>query len=147
MRHLIALNDGLGITIALMTDKYRSGIADEQWIPGIASEKDWVIITQDKGKKPKEKGLTARNNNKLPRLCLEYCVTHILVAQSIARMQVLDKCNAIGFAWSKILLVGNYPQGSRFSLKLSKSRSPLSCGISLTLVEPNKKGNNTIETL
>lgn len=147
MQHILAYRSSQDLTVALLTDMFKSGEGDEVWIPRIAVEKKWVIVTQDKGRKPKEKGRIARNSNKLPRLCLEYGVTHILVSQVIAQMPALEKCNAVGFAWDKILLVGNYDEGSRFSMKLSNFRSPLSCGIGLSLVKPNARGNNVLADL
>lgn len=140
MQHILSSRVGQGLNIALITDKFKSGVIDDTWIPQIASEGAWVVITSDKGKQPRDKC-------KLPRLCLEYGVTHILVSQTIGKMKASAKCDAVGFAWDRIMKVGDYPEGARYSMKLANFKNEMNCGIILDLVEPNTKGNNVVATL
>jgi hypothetical protein len=140
MQKIHASQVGADSLIALVADKYRCGIADELWIPQLAVEGGWVVITSDKARQSGVK-------TKLPALCLEYGVTHILVAQSIGMMKTEEKATAILFVWEKILLASSAAPGTRYSMKLATSRSQLSRGIRIDRVEPQKKGNNIIQTL
>ena len=71
------------------------GGLDEDWIPRMASE-GWVLITADRGKKMRGKG------EKLPRLCVKYGVTHVILSRRIQQRKTFDKILTllVGVEWA-----------------------------------------------
>ena len=72
-------------TIHHLTNYFRPGELDPDWIPKVA-EAGWIILTADRGKKGRDK---------LPSICAAYRVTHILMGTSVAKMKQYQKANAI----------------------------------------------------
>jgi hypothetical protein len=59
-------------TIHHLTNYFISGSLDPEWIPKIKGQ-GWIIISQDKGSK---------GRNKLPQICVECGITHIILTKA-----------------------------------------------------------------
>lgn len=102
-------------TIHHLTNYFRPGSKDEDWIPKVKDE-GWIIITQDKGKKGK---------SKLPQICAECKITHIILGKAAGSLKQLEKANAIISVWEDIKRCTDAPAGSRFRLRLNNARKPV----------------------
>ena len=111
-----------------IVDKFASGEKDEDWIPKLGTEGGWVVITSDAGKH-------SRRGHKLPDLCSEYKVTHIILSNSLHQRTNLDKIKWLGAAWQYIEVLHDKPPGSRFHMRLKSGKGKMSFTI---LVEPFK---------
>jgi len=81
---------------------------DDVWIPRIAPA-GWTVITTDRAKQS--------GARKLPQLCCEYGVTHILISQSIHNSKQFEKVRAVVAMWPEIVAASLGPKGRRFSLR------------------------------
>lgn len=90
-------------------DFQESGALDEEWIPKMAQEQ-WVILTADRGKKPSKGG-------KLPRLCSEFGVTHVLMTGTVHQRSLHEKIQTIVHVWGDLIRLYLEPPGSRFQLE------------------------------
>jgi hypothetical protein len=102
-------------TIHHLTNYFVPGELDPVWIPKVAAE-GWIILTADRGK---------RGKDKLPRICVAYKVTHILMGPSIMKLKQSQKANAIISAWEKIKDCADAPKGSRFIMSMVNGRVSL----------------------
>lgn len=102
------------IEIKHICDFQLEGIHDEVWLPQIAAE-GWIVITADAGKQSKKKG------EKLPNLCVMYCVTHVILSPRVHHQRVFDKTRALLAVWDDLLGLANVPRGSRYGLQLTNS--------------------------
>lgn len=87
-----------------------SGEKDRDWIPRIAAEGQWVVITSDCGKQ-------STHPDRLPRICAEHKVTHLLLTQRVHRLPMAEKVERLFEMWDRIVELGSYPAGSRFRLR------------------------------
>ncbi len=91
--------------------KYFQGIKDEVWIPQLGAEGGWLVITTDKGRQSK-------SGSKLPELCLQFGVTHLLVSQGVHRKKSTEKLEAFVGLWTEIESLTDGKAGRRFHLKI-----------------------------
>src|ERR1700722_11324844 len=94
---VVAMNEWLSWgnpkpTIHHLTNYFIPGSEDPDWIPKIKGQ-DWIVISQDKGKNGK---------NKLPQICAEYGITHIILSPSVGQLKQSEKANAIIAVWEDI---------------------------------------------
>lgn len=87
-----------------------SGEKDRDWIRRIAAQGRWIVITSDCGKQ-------SPHRDRLPRICAEHKVTHILLSQTIHRLPMEAKQRALLQKWEEIVELGKAPPGSRFRLR------------------------------
>lgn len=110
-----------------IVDKYEQGKKDEDWIPLLKSEGNWLVITSDAGKKSKV-------GQKLPDLCAEHKITHIILGNKLHNRPSSDKLTWIAAGWKLVEDCFSKPPGSRFKLRLKEGQ-----GDSLTIaLEPVK---------
>lgn len=81
---------------------------DEIWVPKIAPG-GWTVISTDRAKRC--------GGRKLPDLCREHKVTHILLSASIHEAKQFEKIRAVLAVLPKIILATRSPKGTRFSLR------------------------------
>lgn len=101
--------------------RFGAGANDDDWIPAAAGE-GWIVVTADAGKH-KSKG------GKLPVLCEQFGVTHIVMSAAVNKMSSFGRQRVIIENWEAILAVADEPKGSRFSLRRvgSQGRTTLVC--------------------
>jgi hypothetical protein len=81
-----------------IVDTFRAGEKDEIWIPRLGAEGDWIVITADAG-------THSKRGRKLPQLCREYSVTHVVLSRTLHQRTVLEKVAALACIWPKIELL------------------------------------------
>lgn len=101
--------------LAHLTTFFAEGTKDQEWIPRLAEEGGWVVVTSDRG-------IKSRKLEKLPRLCVEFGLTHVLFSASLHVQPTLGKLNALKHVWMSLMSVGEAPPGSRFLLHLRSRR-------------------------
>ena len=92
-------------------DRFPAGTHDEVWVPAIAKE-DWIVVSVDRGKSP---------GPKLPRLCAQLGVRHILLAPTAARLPQFEKARAILRVWRDAINLAQAPAGTRATLRIQKA--------------------------
>lgn len=96
-------------------DYFTSGVLDNEWVPKISDEGRWIVITADAGRKSNIGG-------KLPDLCSEYKITHVVFSAALHNKKVQEKAGALLMVWDKIELLNTEPPGSRFKLMFSQGK-------------------------
>jgi hypothetical protein len=84
------------------------GTADEDWIPLLEKEKDWIVLTADRGKDPKKQ--------KLPVICGKLGITHISMTPALIKEGYKSQKQAVLCVWQQIMKVGFLPKGTKVSL-------------------------------
>ena len=116
IKHLLAW-DSPKPTIQHLLDYFTQGTCDAVWIPSVANE-GWMILTSDRAKKS--------SRMKLPQICQECKITHILMGPSVLHLKQSQKANAIVAVWEDIKKCNNSPKGTRFFLQInSKGRATI----------------------
>lgn len=93
-------------------DYFQSGSSDAEWIPRIAQER-FIVISFDRGRK--------YGGPKLPQICAEHDVTHVLVSGKLNQRKQADKIRAIMEVWPDLAALANAPRGSRYLLRLTST--------------------------
>ncbi len=97
-----------------LLEYFEEGTLDPDWINEI-SEDGWIVITSDRGRKS--------GGNKLPILCKQHRVTHILISGKLHNSPQFEKIKAIINCWDDIVATVKAPKGSRFALRYTSSRN------------------------
>jgi hypothetical protein len=139
MQRIAASREGVGHEYAHVVSKYRQGIVDEELIPKVAAEGGWTVITSDKGRQPGDK-------HKMPQLCLDFGVRHVMVSQTILKMKLDERVELFVFSWPLFIKAAE-DDGLRYSMKLLTSKRLLARGVGIDLIQPKMKGNNVIKTV
>lgn len=84
-----------------------AGESDAIWIPK-AAEANWTIVTGDSASK------SARD--KLPDICAEYGVRHVIFSRAFCQLRQFEKVRAIVVLWPEFSRVEESPPGSRFKI-------------------------------
>jgi hypothetical protein len=108
---------GVSLTFKGIVEHQRSGVTDKDWIPKIALEGGWVVISSDRGKRRGGEP----PDEKLPFLCRKFRVTHVLLSGSIHSEKAFVKGQAIVAVWRELLTVTSATRGTRFQIKKNSS--------------------------
>ena len=81
---------------------------DEVWIPRISAG-GWLLITADKGKRC--------GGRKLPEVCRDHGVSHVLLSTAIHKAKQFEKARAIVAVWPRIVQAARWTRGTRYSLR------------------------------
>ena len=122
-------------TFTHILDLYDQGKEDREWIPQCASEGGWVIISGDR----------AKNNNaggKLPALCREQGVTHIILGARAHQLRVAEKLSLFQLMWPQIAEARNAKPGTRF--KLQFKQLPKNRGLQAVLINVDESEAPTL---
>lgn len=101
VRHIIELRHG--------------GRKDDEWVPEVAGG-DWLVLTCDRGKSA---------GPKLPQLCREAGLSHVLVSGGLHNSPQFEKARAVLAVWPALVEACAEAAGTRFSLRYSHSRHPV----------------------
>lgn len=97
--------------MAYLPDLVGSGQKDETWVPTL-SEQGWIVITADRGKQTKG-GAT----KKLPAICVELEVTHVVFGKSIHELPLNKKLRTLIGLWDDMVnLVATEAKGVRIQI-------------------------------
>jgi hypothetical protein len=105
---------GAAAEVAHLLTKFPPGTADSIWIPEIAKEGGWVVITCDRG-------MHSRVGEKLPLICRHFCVTHVLMGPALSRRTMRWRAVAIQSVWDELIEVAAAPAGTGFALTMAGS--------------------------
>jgi hypothetical protein len=94
-----------------LKDIFEQGSPDEVWLPQLAQDKNWVVITMDVGKDKAQRG-------HLPSLCLELGLTHILLSPGINRRNNAFRFELLCKLWPAIMKAAEGPRGLRYTIGL-----------------------------
>jgi len=89
------------------------GVHDKEWIPLIAEE-GWIVVTADRGKRGKKS-----KGEKLPLVCRQFGVTHVMLSSSIHHKSNFDKIRILLEVWPEIMDLVKAPRGSGYLLRLT----------------------------
>jgi hypothetical protein len=95
--------------IGSVVEQFGSGAKDQEWIPLVAKD-GWVVLSNDRAKRC--------GGAKLPIVCAEHGVTHILLSKSMHGMKQFYKAAAVLHMWDAITEVHTASPGSRFFIRL-----------------------------
>ena len=93
-------------------DLLKSGVPDKEWVPSLAGNL-WVIITSDAGKH-------SVKNDKLPSLCRQHELTHIVFGSTLHSQKAIKKLEVLVNLWMDIESTINEIAGTRFKIRCSK---------------------------
>ncbi len=110
-------------TLFHLSDLDLLGQLDEEWIPKIAAD-GWIVVTSDAGKKGLKGG-------KLPRLCREHKITHVVLSSTLHQMRAHLKIGALASMWEDLLELRNSKPGTGYKLRYVNKDG----GLVLRLVE------------
>lgn len=111
---------------AHILDFFDQKTPDNVWIPKIASDGEWIIITSDGGRQSKK-------GDKLPELCKEYGITHVVLSPKLHQRRAHEKISALSFVWEQITKLELEPPGCRFDLQIKQKKG--SSELSFVLVK------------
>ncbi len=138
MHHLLA-HVNQGVELNHIVDKFRSGDKDEIWIPRLANDGNWIVFTADAGKKSKD-------GFKLPDLCAENHITHVILSGKLHQLKGRDKIGWIGLGWPLVeQKVYNSAPGSRFKMRLVSSNGGAALTIAVVSVDIQTMADREIE--
>jgi hypothetical protein len=110
-----------------LIDLFRAGEGDDVWLPRVAGEGGWIVITAD-GAKQSGKG------PKLPELCRANEVTHVLLSTKFHTKTADEKVEGLVSLWEQLLAVGNAQPGTRYHIRF-RSRKGTTDGVRVVLEE------------
>lgn len=117
-------------------DRFAAGAKDDAWIPAIAAAGGWIVITADAGKRP------TRGEAKLPKLCREFRITHVVLSAALHIRPASMKAAAIAQLWPEIIRLGECRAGTRFNLRYKTLKGKVGLTVSLDKMwEPPDEGN------
>lgn len=114
---------------AHVCDFFLEGTNDDVWIPRIGQEGGWIVITTDRGK-------GSARGGKLPRLCLENKITHVLLSPALHRKKGAEKVGALVLLWGQIEGLSAEVPGTRFVIRYRDKRDGKGLHLVLEKQEP-----------
>lgn len=110
-------NDYPQLEIMHLFEKWPAGTADPQWLEYIRENPDWVIITKDAGAKS--------THNKLPMICREWGITHVVFTSGLIQKGFLAQKNALVGVWEQLFYLKHLPPGTQVKLGESRKRGQI----------------------
>jgi len=93
-----------------------SGWKDEDWVPQMAEDASWIVVTADSGR---------GGGHRLPTLCQEHEVSHVLISPSLHNAKQFFKARAIIAVWPRLVEAAAEKPGTRFKLRKGPSNNPV----------------------
>ncbi len=107
---------GSDAEIVRFYQKFAPGVKDPVWIPQIAREEGWIVISGDRG-------THTRQGEKLPQICSALGVTHIVLSAALLKRNWYYKSLAFESHWGELLATAQCPKGTGFKLSIAGERS------------------------
>jgi hypothetical protein len=96
----------------LLTKFGCGGVQDRVWVPVLAKETSWIVVTADQGKQSKK-------SEKLPLICRAYGVTHVMLSRGLHKRNMFYKALAIESLWEKLLATADVERGAGYRITMS----------------------------
>jgi hypothetical protein len=97
-----------GLQTKHLSDLCKPGTNDEDWIPMLEKDKEWIILTADRGKDAKKQ--------KLQVICSRFGITHIAFTSAVMRDGYKAQKQALLCVWPQIMRVPLIARPKRVSL-------------------------------
>lgn len=110
---------GAQATVAHFLGKYPMGTKDRVWIPEIAQEGGWIIVSMDRGRH-------SRKSERLPVICRAFRVTHVMLSPGLEKRNTYYRVLAVESCWQDLIAAGCAPPGTGFVLAMHQGRSSAS---------------------
>jgi len=107
---------GTNAEIVHFFSKFAPGVQDAVWIPQIAREEGWIVVSADRG-------THNRQGEKLPEICSAFGVTHVMLSAALAKRNWYYKTLAFQSHWGELLATAQSPKGTGFKLSITGERS------------------------
>jgi hypothetical protein len=91
-----------------LTEIFKAGEDDPQWLAILEQQKDWIVITADRGQDSKRP--------KLPLICDKLKITHISMTPALVQEGYSAHKQALLSLWPDIAKIQLLPKGTRVSL-------------------------------
>jgi hypothetical protein len=91
-----------------LSDCFKRDEDDANWVPKLADQSNWIIITADRGKDSKKE--------KLPVLCSRLGISHIAMTPSFHQAGYLVHKHGILALFPQIVCVPHLPKGTRVTM-------------------------------
>jgi hypothetical protein len=98
-----------GIQTKHLSEFFAPGTNDPDWIPLLEKEKDWIVLTADRGRK-------GAKDQKLPLICGKLGVTHISMTSVLKNEGYKAQKQALLSVWPQIVKTPLLPKGTKVSL-------------------------------
>ena len=96
-----------GITTKHLTDIFKAGTGDPDWIPILEKDKDWIVITADRGRDSKKP--------KLPLICATLGITYLSMTPAMQEAGYSAHKQALLTVWPNIVKARFIPKGTKIS--------------------------------
>ena len=97
--------------IAHLFSKFSSGVKDTFWIPEIAKDPGWIVVSMDRGKH-------SRVEERLPLICEKFGVTYVVLSAGLEKRTVYFRAIAIQACWPGLIRAASSPPGTGFVLSM-----------------------------
>jgi hypothetical protein len=95
------------IKVRHLVDEYRQDRCDSVWLPNLAAEGGWTVISKDGGQHSKSSGKPS-----LPELCIEYGVTCVAFTGGLGNARAVDHQEALNEVMANIEPIYQAPKGT-----------------------------------
>jgi hypothetical protein len=103
-------------TVAHFAKKFPCGTKDRVWVPQIANEGGWIVVSMDRGTHSKVE-------ERLPLICRAFQVTHVLLSPGLEKRNMYYRALAIETRWPELVNAAAYPHGTGFALSMRETKS------------------------
>ncbi len=106
------------LKIRHLLDDWTAGTPDSQWLEALRLDPSWIVITKDAGKNSAQE--------KLPMICREWGITHIVFTAGIISKGFVTQKNAIAGVWEQLFHLHRLPPGSQVKLGETNRKGDIS---------------------
>ncbi len=110
---------GDGVDAVHIKDYLGSGKKDPNWVPQIARDRRWCILSEDRGSH-------SSRQDALPIICFEYEVTLIRLSHPVVTRGITFYGPQLLANWQSIMKALTGPKGAQYLLRRHGSRSDVS---------------------
>lgn len=110
---------GAAASVTHFLRKYPSGTKDPRWIPEIAEEGGWIVVSMDRGRHSKK-------SERLPIICRAFRVTHVVLSAGLEKRSMHYRATAIAACWPELIAAASRPAGTGFRLSMHQTPAGIS---------------------
>ena len=103
-------------------EEYRAKRCDSVWVPNLAEQGGWIIITKDRGKHSSQ-GKSGKP--RLPDLCIEYKITCVAISNKLGHAKAAEIQEAIDEAMRNIQAIYAAPAGTIVKLGIEYTKGDI----------------------
>jgi PIN like domain len=114
------------LQIQHLMDHWTPGTPDSEWLETLRLDLSWIVITKDAGKNSAQE--------KLPLICREWGITHIVFTPGIISKGFITQKNAIAGVWEQLFHLHRLPPGTQVKLGESSQKGDVT-GFELRVIQ------------